>query len=182
MRKSCAAAALVWLAACSTAAQPARQPAPNDPVAKVGSTVITLSQVDERAMNQPVSTFGSARLGQALYMARAAALDELVGNELLDQEAKTRGVAREALIEKEIASLVAAPTEAEVNAWYQTNRAQVQGATLDQVRAPIRNMLSAQRMDAAREQFLTTLKAKIPVSIDLEPPRQQIAVTGHASK
>ena len=42
-------------------------------------------------MRQPVSSFGGARLGQALYMARVAALDEIVGNTLIDQEAKARG-------------------------------------------------------------------------------------------
>jgi protein-disulfide isomerase len=182
MKRIPATAAVVWLAACSTAAQPAKQAAASDAVAKVGSTEITLGQVDERAMKQPVSSFGNARLGQALYMAREAALDELIGNELLDQEAKRRGVAPQALVEKEITSQVQPPTDAEITAWYQGNPAQIQGATIDQVRVPIRNMLSGQRLDRAREQFLTTLKAKTAVSISLEPPRQQIADAGHASK
>jgi protein-disulfide isomerase len=182
MRKSCAAVALMCLAACSTAAQPAKQPGSSETVATVGSTAISLSQVDERAMKQPVAAFGNARLGQALYMARSAALDELVGNELLDQEAKKRGVERTALVEKEIASQVVAPTEAEITAWYQANVGRVQGATLEQVRAPIQQMLTEQRLDAARETFLTTLRAKTTVSISLEPPRQQVADAGHAAK
>jgi len=182
MKISGAVAALFCLAACSTSAQPARQPAAEDTVATVGSTKITLSQVDERAMREPVSAFGNARLGQALYMARSAALEELVGNELLDQEAKKRGIERPALVEKEIASLVSPPTDAEVSAWYQANAARVQGAKLEEVSAPIRNMLAQQRMDAAREQFLTTLRAKTAVSISLEPPRQKVADAGHASK
>jgi protein-disulfide isomerase len=182
MKKAFAAAALVCLVACSTAAQPARQPAADDIVATVGSTKITLSQVDDRAMREPVSAFGTARLGQALFMARSAALDELVGNELLDQEARKRGVERPALVEKEITSLVSPPTDAEIEAWYQANAARVQGAKLEEVRLPIRNMLAQQRMDAAREQFITTLKAKTAVSIALEPPRQKVADAGHASK
>jgi protein-disulfide isomerase len=182
MKNTCAAAALMCLAACSTSAQPAKTPAANDAVATVGSTAITLSQVDERAMRQPVSAFGNARLGQALYLARAAALDELVGNELMDQEAKKRGIERSALVEQEIASVVTTPTEADVNAWYQANPTRVQGAALDEVRVPIRNVLIEERMDAAREKFLASLKEKTAVTIALEPPRQKIADAGHASR
>jgi protein-disulfide isomerase len=175
-------AAIVCLAACSTAAQPATQLSPDQPVATVGSWSITLSQVDELAMRQPVASFGGVRLGQALYMARMAALDEIVGNRLLDEEAKARGMDRAALVEKEVASAVAAPTEADVSAWFEGNQTRVQGATLDQVRAPIRAMLTSERMDAARERFLTTLKGKTPVTIMLEPPRQKVADGGHPSK
>jgi protein-disulfide isomerase len=182
MNKSCAAVALMCLTACSTAAQPARQPSPDETVATVGASSITLSEVDDRAMRQPVAAYGGARLGQALYMARVAALEEIVGNTLMEQEAKARGVERAALVEKEIASAVVTPTEADVNAWFQGNQARVQGATLEQVRGPIRAMLIDERMDAARERFLATLKARTPVRILLEPPRQKVADAGHPSK
>jgi protein-disulfide isomerase len=182
MKKSCALVALIGLVACSTAAQPARQPSADDPVATVGSSSITLGQVDDRALRQPVASYGGARLGQALYMARVAALDEIVGNTLIDQEAKARGMDRAVLVETEIASAVAPPTEADVSAWFQGNPARVQGATLEQVRAPIRAMLIQERMEAARERFLTTLKAKTPVRVMLEPPRQKVDATGHPSK
>jgi protein-disulfide isomerase len=91
-------------------------------------------------------------------------------------------VDRAALVEKEIASVVAAPTEADVNAWYQGNPARVQGAPLEQVRAPIRTMLVEERTQAARDRFLTALKAKTRVKIMLEPPRQTVAADGHPSK
>jgi len=95
------------LAACSTpSAQSARQPAPTDVVATVGSGSITLAQVDDKAMQQSTSSFGGMKLSQALYEARRAALDDLVSNMLIDQEAKARGVDRVALIEKEITSKV----------------------------------------------------------------------------
>jgi protein-disulfide isomerase len=182
MKNSWGAIALLCLTACSTAAQPAKPPGPDDTVATVGSTAIKLSQVDERALRQPAAAFGSARLGQALYLARAAALDELIGNELMDQEAKRRGVGRPALVESEIASLVKTPTDADIQAWYDSNAARVQGAALEQVRGPIRNVMIEERMDAARQTFLATLKAKTPVTILLDPPRQTVAIEGHASK
>src|SRR5262245_44902959 len=87
-------------AACSSAAQSTRQPAPSDVVATVGSTSITLAEVDERALQQPASDFGSAKLSQALYSARRAALDEIVANKLFDEAAKAQGVERSAIAEK----------------------------------------------------------------------------------
>jgi hypothetical protein len=44
-----------------------------------------------------------------------------------------------ALVEKELTSKVPAVTDAEIIAWYQANQARVQGASLDQVRQPIRS-------------------------------------------
>src|SRR4051794_35158242 len=169
MRNTLAALSVVLVAACSTSAQPSsRQPSPTDVVATVGSRHFTLAEVDERALREAAAGFGNARLGQALYLARRGAIDALVGNELLDQEAKSRGLDRAALVEKEIANTVKLPSDSEVSDWYQANASRVQGASLDQVRAPIRNLLTEQRMDAARVKYLAVLKTRIPVSITLD--------------
>jgi len=175
--------AIVFFCACSsTEAQQQKQPAAGDVVAKVGATSITLAQVDEKALEQPVANFGSLKLSQALYEARRQAIDELVANTLLDVEAKQRGVERAALIEKEISDKVTPVGDAEVASWYQANQARVQGAPLEQVRAPIRAYLIQERMAVAREQFLDTLKAKTPVVISLEPPRLAVSAAKGATK
>ncbi len=165
---------LVVLAACSTAAQN-KQPAPADVVATVGSTSITLAQVDETALQQPTGNFGNVKLSQALYDARRAALDEAIGNLLLDQEAKARGIERTALLDREVNAKVQQPTDADVQAWYQENQARLQGATIDQVRTPIRAYLVQQRTAVAREAYLTQLRSKSTVTIRLDPPRQAVA-------
>jgi len=72
--------------------------------------------------------------------------------------------------------------DAEVASWYQANQARVQGAPLEQVRAPIRAYLIQERMAVAREQFLDTLKAKTPVVISLEPPRLAVSAAKGATK
>src|SRR5579871_4710825 len=143
-------AALLVLAACSGSAQAPHQPAPGDVVATVGSTSITLAQVDEKALQQPVSSFGSVKLVQALYEARRAALDDLVSNALIDQEAKARGVDRGALIEREITAKVPTVSDADVSSWYEANKARVQGAPFEQVRQPIKSYLTQQRMQTVR--------------------------------
>src|SRR5262249_27982518 len=183
MKRVFVALAVVTFCACSrTEARQARQPLPTDVVATVGSTGITLAQVDERALEQPASNFGSIKLSQALYDARRQAIDEIVANTLLDQEAKARGVVRATLIEKEISDKVAPVGDTEVVNWYQANQARVQGASLDQVRAPIRAYLIQERMGVARERFLDTLRVKTPVRVTLEPPRQMVAVAKGATR
>jgi protein-disulfide isomerase len=174
-----AAVGLVTLTACSsTSAQQTKQPAASDVVAMVGTTPITLDEVDARALQEPATSFGSAKLVQALYMARRGTIDVIVANTLLDAEAKSRGIDRATLVEREIASKAPAPTEAEVAAWYRENPARVNGAPIDQVRAPIRSLLIEQRMDAARTAFVDTLKAKTKISVNLEPPRVEVADGG----
>src|SRR5438093_977736 len=84
-----ALATIVLLAAaCSTSAQQPKTQGPSDVVATVGTTSITLAQIDQKAMQEPAASFGSLKLAQAVYEARRMAADEIVGNLLLDQEAK----------------------------------------------------------------------------------------------
>jgi protein-disulfide isomerase len=176
------AVAAVVLAACSSSAQSPTQLAPHDVIATVGSTSITVAQVDERAMQQPATSFGNVKLSQAIYEARRAALDEMVSGLLIDQEAKARGIDRAALVEREITSKVADVTDSDILAFYQANQSRVQGATLDQVRQPIKNYLTQQRMQNARDEFVTTLRAKTPVRVSLEPPRLTIATADSPSR
>ena len=176
-----AASGLVMITACSTNAQqskPAQQPNRSDAVAMVGTTPITLEEVDARALQEPVSSFGSAKLVQALYLARRATIEEIVANRLMDSEAKTRGIDRATLVEREIAAKAPAPTEADIAAWYQANPGRVNGSALDQVRAPIKSLLIQQRMDIARATLVESLKAKTTVTIALEPPRAEVGDGG----
>jgi protein-disulfide isomerase len=164
------------LAACSSSsAQSQKSLAPTDVVATVGSAQITLAEVDDRALQQSAAEFGQVKLLQALYTARRAALDEIIANRLFDEEAKTLRLDRSALIEKEITSKIPAVTESDVADWYRANQSRVQGATLDQVRTPIRNYLTQERMQTVRTQYIAILKQKTPVRIALEPPRQRFA-------
>lgn len=172
---------LCFFAACSTNAEQSatsKAQAPSDVVARVGGAPITLEEVDTRALQEPATSFGGAKLIQALYMARRATIEEIVANRLLDAEAKARGIDRPTLVEREIAAKAPAPTENDIMAWYQANPARVNGASIDQVRTPIKNLLIEERMDAARATLVETLKTKTTVEILLDPPRVEIADGG----
>jgi len=165
-----------FLVACSSnAQQPDHYQGPNDVVAIVGNTSITLAEIDQKALQQPANDFGTSKLVLAIYEARRAAIDDVAGDKLIDIEAKARGVTTTALIDQEITSKIQPVTDADVTAWYNANSARVKGASLDQVRAPIRNLLIQQRTAAAYQRFVDQLKEKTPVRILLEAPRQKIA-------
>jgi hypothetical protein len=179
MRKLGFCVALVVLTACSSAAQQARRPAPNEVVATVGAKAITLAEVDDKALEAPTSNFGG-KLSQALYDARRLALDEMIASTLMDEAARSEGIDRPALVEKEITSKVPAISDAEVSAWYQANQARVQGRSLDEVRQPIRTFLTQERMQAVRAKYIDDLRRKATVRILLEPPRQKVAMAANS--
>jgi protein-disulfide isomerase len=178
---------VVFLAACSassstTAAQSPRRQGPSDIVATVGSISISLAEVDDRALERPAEDYGAVRLSQAVYNARRTAIDVIVGNLLLDAEAKARGTDRATLVDREITSKVVPPSAADIEAWYAANPARVQGAPLDQVRTPIRGLLIQERATAIRATFLDGLKAKTAVAMTLEPPRERVADAGRPAR
>src|SRR5918993_2701104 len=175
-------AAVVAFAACSTAAQPVRQQTADDVVATVGALRITLAEVDERALSVPASNFGSLPLSQALYEARRAVLDDMVGSRLIEADAKARGTDPAAVVLQEITSKVTQPTDTDVESWYKANQQRVQGASLEQVAAPIRSLLLQDRTEEARRAFVDRLKASTPVTITLAPPRLAVSDGGRPAK
>src|SRR3954470_11265252 len=90
--KVCLLAASVLLGACSTSAQQPKKMLGSDTVATVGGVSITLDQVDQKALDEPASSFGSMKLSQAIYESRRASADQMVGDLLIEQEAKRRSV------------------------------------------------------------------------------------------
>lgn len=176
------AASLLLVTACSSSAQQAKTPGPSDVVATVGTSTVKLAEVDDRALRQPAGNFGNLLLGQALYEARRSALDEIIGEILIDREAKLREMNRTKLTDEEVTSKITTVTDSDVAAWYQANQGRVQGAPLEQVRGPIRSLLTQERSQDAYGAYVDRLKAKTPVRIQLDPPRQKVAAADSPAK
>jgi len=175
--------ALVAFTACSTAAQPAADgPSPETVVVTIGGDQFTLQEIDETAMQQQAGTFTGLTLEQALYESRRATIDQLIARALLTAEAEAQGTDAETLADRQITSKVAKPTDAEVRAWYDANPQRVQGASLDQVADAIAELLIEERTNEAEDVYLTTLRAKTPVSITLEPPRTEVTHAGRPAR
>jgi hypothetical protein len=140
-------------------------------VARVGEREITLKEVDERAMKANMAAF------QQLYDVRRQALEELLSDALLEQEAKTRGITKEELEAQEIRSKIREVTPKDVEDFFNQNRARIPPEqTLEQLSGQIREYMAAQNELAARESYLSALRAKANVDVSLDPPRVPITV------
>ena len=103
-------------------------------------------------------------------------LDQVIDELLLDQEAAARHMSREQLL----ASLKIAPvTDADVNAFYEQNKARIEGPK-GAVVAQLRQYLEQRAQGDARQRFVRELRAQHKVEIRLQPDRVTVAATGPA--
>jgi hypothetical protein len=146
----------------------------SDPVvAKVGNKTITLSELDEVAKKKNFKVF------QQLHSARSSALDEMIGDILLEKEAKARGMTKDALVKQEIDAKITPVTDEQVEAWYNANKNRVRNRTLEQVAPQIKQFLAGQGSVNARTAYLDTLKKGTSVQLLLEPPRQAVELAAN---
>ena len=96
--------------------------------------------------------------------ARKRELDLQINTRLLEAEAKKRGITTARLIEVEISSNVAQPTEAEAQAFYDQNKGRIEGAFKDVKADVIRYLLDQRRGDVAAT-LAKRLRAEARVNI-----------------
>jgi protein-disulfide isomerase len=142
--------------------------------AQIGGTRITLEEVDKRAAGT------LARIEFERYEARRQALEDMVGERLLDEAARGRGMSRDALLKAEIDDKVSVPTDQDVKAAFDKHRAQLGGMTLEQLSDRIRRSLHEQAKAERAASFHLALKKETPVKILLEEPRAEVAVPAGA--
>lgn len=167
----------------------AGEPAQDDgAVARVQEKVITGAEIDELAdaslqdLELERIQF-EANLKKRRHEIRRQALNELIARELISREAEALGVAEDDLIETEIRSQVASPTDEEIERFYESRRAQLQQqGSLEQLTPQIRNYLQQQHTRTRFDEFIGELKEKYGVTVDMAPLRFAISAEGFPSK
>jgi protein-disulfide isomerase len=144
--------------------------------AKSGDWVVTYRDLDRRALTQDAAKFQGLRLREAIHEARRAALEALLAEHLLEVEAKRTGESPQALLQRELQSRTTAVADGQVRAWYDANQSRLKGASFDAAAADIRRLLEAQQRERARQDLLDRLRVATPVTLMLEPPREQLRV------
>jgi len=145
-------------------------------VATVDGNAITRQELDQKALGKTL------KQRQQIYDTEKQVLDGIVEEYLLEKEAKKRGVTVEALVEKEIDAKYTPVTDAEMEAWYNQNKAKVRNAPLEQVKGRIKPYLEGQKKQETRAAFLDPLKAAADVTINLDPPRVPVTIGTHPTK
>ena len=141
---------------------PADPPPPT--LAIVNDTSITLAdvgdQVNAAILNDPDLYLRAFYLDpeKEIKEARQRALDARINSLLIAAEAKKRSKSSAEILENEINAKITAPTEPEIQAAFEANRAQFGGASLESVRPDLVNFLRSQRRQELYEAYLNRLR------------------------
>jgi protein-disulfide isomerase len=125
-----------------------------------------------------------AHLEEQIYQLKRYELDALVAQRLLAIEAKKRGVSVLDLENQEITLKAGRVTEPEIEAFYNENKASLQGAGAE-LRQKIRVYLQAQKVAARRDLYLELLRSQAKILIRLQPPaaaRLDVKIAGAPSR
>jgi len=168
---ACTSLSLLACAAGWAQQPPAKPDAPSAKAgvaATVGGEAITIQELDAVALKT------NMKLAQSMYDARRAALDQVLMERLLGPEAATKKITVDQLIKEKIAEKAKPTTDAEVETFYNSNKARMGTQTLEQASAQIKTQLSSQKEGEARNSLLAQLKEKADVKINIEPPRADV--------
>ena len=148
-----------------SAPAPSPTPAPENPAALAIVNDVTITAADiEPAVSTAILSNPDLYL-QAFYQdrekaireARQRAVDARVNSMLIGAEAKKRGLTAEEFLDREVNSKIPAPTDAEVRALFDANRAQL-GVDLEAARPTIIGYLRAQGSEGVRAELVNRLK------------------------
>ena len=139
-------------------------------LAKVNGEPITQADVEVTAAEQ------LRQLDERRQQLIAQSLDATISNKMLDLEAAAQGLTKEQLLEKEVKAKAAAPTDAEVDAFYEERKAQI-NQPKEQIAPRIKQYLEQQKQAEVYEQYLVGLKAKYKVEnlLEAEQAQEQMA-------
>ncbi len=138
---------------------------------------ITEEQVLKAAFERWITTINEGKV----YEIKKNALDELIEDKLLASDAKTKGVAVEALI-KQLQDKAAKPDEAAARAIYEMQKKRFGDKTFDDIKGMIMNQLAAQQKQMAVMDHINTLKKNAKLTVNLKRPRVTVSVDDDPSQ
>ncbi|MFM7204460.1 MAG: DsbA family protein [Myxococcota bacterium] len=105
------------------------------------------------------------------YMTLRKGLDELIEKRLLEKESQSRGLEVNALLDADVYSKVTAPTDEELQGFFNQNRRRFgPDATFEQHAAELREVFSGRKREQAKAEYVQGLKTKSKVTVTLPYP------------
>ncbi len=143
-------------------------------LARIDGRTITQQEVEARVQGRLVE------LEIERYEILQEGLDHIIDQVLLEQESRSRGVTVDELVDAEVTQQVVAPSADEIRDFYEQNRAQLHGQTLERLRGSIETYLRQARVAERRAEFLDELRGQREVAVLLRPPTVMVAAEGPA--
>jgi protein-disulfide isomerase len=137
-------------------------------VATVGSMKITEAQLEDKARPQLAS------VQNEIYTVKKRTLDDMIDDYLIDQAAKKAGLSKEAYLKKEVEDKAAAPTEAEMKAFYDRNQARIR-QPYDKIKVPLQQYMKRQKVTAQRAELMAQLRHDAGVKVMLTAPKIEVS-------
>jgi protein-disulfide isomerase len=141
-------------------------------LATVDGYEITRQEVEEIAPDQFIQA------NQQLHDLTERALDQAIDTKLVGLEAEKEGLDEDALVEREVLSMLVPPTDAQIDSVYNVYREQLNNAPRDSVAPQIVDFLGRQQRAAAMQVYLAQLRAQYDVRNLLEPARIEVEAIG----
>lgn len=122
------------------------------------------------------------RLDNQVYSLKKKAIDTIINNHLMAEEAKKRGITRQQLIKQEVTDKIVTPTDAEVAAYYNKNKARLRGKKQEEVQDQIKQTLKKQKQQQQRQVFTAALRKTARIDIKIKPPVVDVSIAGAPTK
>ncbi|MGA9525423.1 MAG: thioredoxin domain-containing protein [Myxococcaceae bacterium] len=137
-------------------------------VATYSGKTITMNDLENKAADQ-------------LYEVRQQTLDQMIIEDLVQGEAKKRGMTEEQLLKAEISDKVPPPPEDQMQQFFQQLQAQGQlppGATFESMKDRLAAAMTRPQQQQRAAAFFEELRKQANVDVKLQPPKKEVAATG----
>jgi protein-disulfide isomerase len=108
------------------------------------------------------------------------ALNTLTAEAVLNLEAEAKGLSKEELVKQEVDAKVEAPTDEEVEAYYEKNKKRFQGEKEESL-SHVRKIVQRNKIVTARNQYIADLKAKYDLKTFMPRLRMEVPSEGFPS-
>ncbi len=176
----------VWMPACSAQKTDAKMASKEIPdtevVAKYGDQSITAGEVRKKSATDFEQLELRLKQCESEYVKGKhdmmdAQVRKIVQDALVEKEAAAKNMTKEAFLASAV--VVTDATDAEIDAFYEENKARIPpGTTKEQIAPQIKSYLAQQRQGEAKEKFTTELETKYGVRYTIEPMRVEVAADG----
>jgi len=136
-----------------------------------------LAMIDGQAINDddllPYVQAQLRPLREQEYQIKKKALENLINQRLLEAAAKKKDLSTEKLLEQEVDSKVAEPTDAELNTIYTMQKDQI-NRPFEEVKVQLQQNLKRAKIQQARQDYYLGLREQAKISVLLGPPRAEV--------
>lgn len=147
----------------------------NEVVASTGGFEITQEKLDEVTKNQMM------KVTAQIYSIQKRAIDDMIDNHLIEQEAAKQGITKQKLFSK-IQSEAEKPTDEQVKMVYEMQKGRFGGKSFDEIKNQLKMQLMRQSQEVALNSLLKQLRKDADIKVNLVRPRADVSVDDDPSQ